>query len=187
MTNVLLLCGAALAIPVCGFAQSKATTSVSAGYDFRALAGDSGPNLPVGWLGELAFNVTPLLATVGQVSAHYKNIGAGNWASLYTFGGGLRLSSRSQNAAPFGQILLGTALLRSSSIAQLPPNHVGPAPFGLSGSGGSAMLQIGVGIELLGDAPIGLRVGGDYVLAGGEIGDMASFAVAVVVPLNTNR
>lgn len=188
LTNVLLLCGALLIAPMSGFAQNEVKTSVSAGYDFRALDGYGGPSLPVGWSGEVALNVTPFLATVGQVTGHYKNLGGSARASLYTLGGGLRLSSRNQRqAAPFAQVLLGTALLLSNSIAQLPPDHVGPVPFGLSGSGGSAMWQVGVGIELLRDAPIGLRVGGDYVLAGDEIGNMARFAVAVVVPLNTNR
>jgi hypothetical protein len=148
-TNVLLLCAVALVIPLSGFAQTEAKTSASAAYDFRALAGNGRPSLPVGWSGEIAFNVTPFLATLGQVSGHYKNLGGSARASLYTFGGGLRLSSRSQKAAPFAQMLIGTALLRSNSIAQLPENHVGPAPFGLSGSGGSAMLQVGVGVELL--------------------------------------
>ena|SRR5688572_30843029 len=184
-THVLLLCCIALITPTSGFAQGETKTSVSAGYDFRALA-HNGPSLPSGWFGDIAFNVTPFLATVGQVTGHYKNLGGDNWASLYTFAGGLRLSSRRQKAAPFAQMLLGTALLRSRSIAVL-ANHTGPVPFGVSGSGGSAVLQVGVGVELLRDAPIGVRVGGDYVVAGDEIGNMTRFAVAVVVPMKYGR
>lgn len=177
----------ALLTPAFAFAQNEAQASVSAGYDFRRVAGHGGASLPAGWFGEFALNMTPFLATVGQVTAHYKNVGAGNGVSLYTFGAGLRLSSRNQKAAPFAQLLVGTALLRSNSIAQLPPNHIGPTPFGLSGPGGSALLQVGIGVELLRDAPIGLRVGSDYVVAGDEIGNMTRFAIAVVVPLSRDR
>ena len=130
--------------------------------------------------------MTPFLAAVGQISTNYKSLGAGNWANLYTFGGGLRLSSRRQKAAPFAEILFGTAQLRSSSIAVL-ANDVGPAPFGLNGSHSSPMLQVGMGVELLRDAPIGLQVSGDYVVAGNDIGNMTRFAVAIVVPLGRDH
>lgn len=181
-TVVLLLCVLAVAMPAFTFAQNEPHASVSAGYDFRGLAGDRGANLPLGWFGEFAFNMTPFLAAVGQLSTNYKSLGAGNWANLYTFGGGLRLSSRRQKAAPFAEMLFGTAQLRSSSIAVL-ANGVEPVPLGVNGSHSSPMLQVGMGVELLQDAPIGFRVSGDYVVADNDIGNMTRFAVAIVVPL----
>jgi hypothetical protein len=183
VSRLVCLCVLTLVTPVSGFAQNDVKTSVSAGYDFRALDGSGSTSLPVGWSGEIALNVTSFLSTFGQLTGHYKSLGGSARASLYTLGGGLRLSLPSQKAAPFAQILLGTALLRSSSIAQLAPNHIGPVPFGLSRSRGSALAQVGVGVELLRDAPIGLRVGGDYVLAGDEIGNMRRLGVEIVVPL----
>ena len=184
MTNlkkILIYSALALLTPVPVFAQGEAKSEFSAGYDFLRLMGDSDQNLPSGWYGEIAWNATPMLATVGQITGHYQNLSG---AGLHTFGGGVRLSDPQSKAALFAHVLVGVALLSSSSAAVLPPNHVGPAPLGLRESGGSPFLQVGAGVNLMRNAPIGVRVGGDFVRAGDEIGNLVRLAVGVVVPFD---
>lgn len=178
MKEMFVLCAVALLMSVPGFAQDQPKSEFSAGYDSRRLTGDSRQNLPSGWYGEIAWNVAPKLATVGQITGHYQNLGP---ASLHTAGGGIRLSAQHAKAAPFAQVLVGVALLSSSSLAQLPPNHSGPVPLGLKGSGGSAFLQVGAGLSLMSDAPIGIRIHGDFVRAGDDIGNMLRLAAGLVV------
>ncbi len=176
-----VLCAVALLPSVPGFAQNEPKSEFAAGYDFRRLAGDSRQSLPSGWYGDIAWNVTPTLATVGQITGHYQNL---HGASLHTCGGGVRFSAAHPKAALFAQVLVGVALLSSNSTAVLPPNHLGPVPLGLRGSSGSALLQVGAGVNLMRDAPIGIRIGSDFVRTGDEIGNMLRLAVGIVVPFD---
>ena len=162
------------------FAQDGAKSEFSAGYDFLRLTGDAAQNLPSGWYGEIASNITPTWATVGQITGHYQNLDP---ASLHTFGGGLRFQAQHPPAAPFGQILIGLALLSSSSVASLPANHTGPVPLGLRGSSGSTFLQVGAGIDFMRHAPMGVRIRGDFMRIGDQIGNMFRLAGGIVVPL----
>lgn len=119
-----------------------------------------------------------MLATVGQITGHYQIL---DLASLHTFGAGVRLTAPHPKAAPFAQILVGLALLSSSSVVVLPANHVGPVPLGLRGSGGSALLQVEAGLDLMRDAPVGVRVRGGFVGADDDIGNMLRVAAGLVV------
>ena len=180
LKSILILCGVTLFTPVSASAQDEPKSEISAGYDFLRLADDSRQSLPSGWYGEIAWNVTPSLATFAQITGHY-NLRPG---SLHTFGGGLRFSAPYRKLAPFAEALAGVAILSSSSVAVLPPNHEGPVPLGLRDSGGGALLQAGAGVDLMRDAPIHVRVGGDFLHAGGDIGSIVRFAVGIVVPFN---
>ena len=171
----------AMLTSVPSFAQERPKAEFSAGYDFLRLTGDAAQNLPSGWYGEIASNVTPTWAVVGQITGHYQNLDPAN---LHTFGGGIRFQTQHPKAAPFGQMLVGLAVLSSNSTVSLPPNHTGPVRLGLRGSSGSAFLQVGAGIDLMRHSPIGVRVRGDFMRIGNEIGSMFRLAGGVVVPLS---
>lgn len=176
------VCAFALAtlMSVPGFAQERPKTEFSAGYDFLRLTGDAAQNLPSGWYGEIASSLSPTWAGVGQITGHYQNLDP---ARLHTFGGGIRFQTQHPKVAPFGQILIGVAALSSNSVVTLPANQTGPVRLGLRGSSTSAFLQLGAGLDLMRGSPIGIRVRGDFVRIGNDIGSMFRFAGGVVVPL----
>lgn len=171
----------AMLTSVPSFAQERPKTEFSAGYDFLRLTGDAAQNLPSGWYAEIASTMTPTWAAVGQITGHYQNLDPAN---LHTVGGGIRFQTQHPNAAPFGQILVGLAVLSSNSVVILPANHTGPVPLGLRGSSSSAFLQVGAGIDLMPHWPIGVRLRGDFMRIDNEIGNMFRFAGGVVVPLS---
>ncbi|HKY21620.1 MAG TPA: hypothetical protein VJM31_10400 [Vicinamibacterales bacterium] len=180
-TRVFVLCfSLAVLTSAPSFAQERPRVEVSAGYDFLRLTGDGAQNLPSGWYGELALKITPSVAAVAEMTGHYQNLDP---ATLHTIGGGIRFQSQHPQAAPFGQVSVGVAMLNSNSIVSLPPNHTGPAPLGLRGSRDSAFLQVGAGIDLLRDSPIGIRLRGDFMRIGNDIGNMFRLAAGVVVPI----
>ena len=182
MTRTNVVCFALVFLTsVSSVAQERPKSEFSAGYDLLRLTGDAAQKLPSGWYGEISSMMTPGWAAVGQVTGHYQNLDPAN---LHTFGVGMRFQTQHSNTAPFGQIVVGVAVLSSNSAVTLPANHTGPVPLGLRGSAGSAFLQVGAGIDLMRHLPIGIRVRGDVIRTGHEIGNMFRLAGGVVVPLD---
>jgi hypothetical protein len=163
------------------FAQDVPPVEVSGGYNFLQLTGEGSESLPAGWFGEVAGNLNRAIAVVGQITGNYKAVGVEGInvdLSIHTYGGGVRFLAGNSQVAPFGQMLLGVARVNASS------NASGLLPFDVSESANEAFLQLGGGINLMRDAPIGLRIGGDYVRVLGEDGgNVFRFAIGLTVPL----
>src|SRR5688500_11208231 len=75
LKKIVVVSAVALLISLPDHAYAQSRSEFSAGYDFLRLADDSRLNLPSGWYGEIAWNVTPIVATVGQMTGHYQNLG----------------------------------------------------------------------------------------------------------------
>jgi hypothetical protein len=144
----------------------------SAGYNYLYLTGEEdedGQSLPAGWYGEVSGNVTPMLAIVGQVTGNYKGIeedGEDFDISVHTYSGGLRFISRQGQANPFVHVLFGGLNFGVSDCDEC-GDKLG-------------MMQLGGGVNLLTQAPVGLRFGGDWIHAFGDNGGNAfRFAVGI--------
>jgi opacity protein-like surface antigen len=176
-----LLC-AAVAAPA---AAQTATTELSAGYQF---ARTPDLNLPLGWYVDVAGNVAPMFAVVGEVSGAYKSetIAVGTSSvdatvRLHTFMGGVRVGARTNpKVVPFGQVLLGAARVSGGVTAS------GPAVSVLAASDADTelALQVGGGVNLLPSGNFGVRLAADYrriFISGGGENDFRVGA-GVVIP-----
>ena len=168
------------------FAQDVPAAELSFGYNFLQVAGKDdvdGQSLPAGWYGEIAGNMGSAVAVVGQATGNYKTIGVQGVnvdVGIHTFGGGLRFIGRNQGAAPFGQVLIGVMRTSVSS------NVSGLLPFVVSDSSSSGFLQLGFGVNLMPGAPVGLRLGGDYIRVLGDENERANavrFGLGIVLPI----
>jgi outer membrane protein with beta-barrel domain len=174
---------AAIAAPA---AAQTATTALSAGYQFTRTPD---LNLPPGWYLDVAGNVAPMFAVVGEVSGAYKSetiaVGTSSveaTAKLHTFMGGVRVAARTNpKLVPFGQVLLGAARLSGGVTAS------GPATSVLAASDADTefALQIGGGVNLMTLGNVGVRLGADYrrifISDGGE--NEFRVAAGVVIPI----
>jgi hypothetical protein len=168
--------GVLLATAVPCMAQTP-KAEFSAGYNVMKFSDES---FPTGWYADVAANWGSNLALVGQVTGNYKkwDMEGGNVdGSFHTFGAGLRMLSRGANAAGFGHVLFGMSRVSaSSSVSELDVN--------VSSSQSDSFLQLGAGVNLMQQAPIGVRIGGDYfrmISHGGE--NVFRFAVGIVIPI----
>jgi outer membrane protein with beta-barrel domain len=176
-----LLC-AAVATPA---AAQTARTELSAGYQFTRTPD---LNLPPGWYIDVAGNVAPMFAIVGEVSGAYKSesIAVGTSSvdatvRLHTFMGGVRVAARtSPRVVPFGQVLLGAARLSGGVTAS------GPATSVLAATDADTefALQFGGGVNLMMSRNFGVRLGADYrrifISDGGE--NEFRLGAGVVIP-----
>jgi hypothetical protein len=177
VTRVAILAGLMLAATQSAWAQDAPKAELAVGYNMLKPTGEGSEAYPAGWFGEIAGNVSRSVAIVGQVTGNYKGMtsqGVDVDTSIMTFAGGVRVSGRSSAASPFGQVLFG--IVRdsvSSSIAGLD----------ISESSNEGLLQVGAGVNLMPEAAIGIRVGGDYLrVLGDEGGNAFRFSVGIVVP-----
>jgi Outer membrane protein beta-barrel domain len=167
-------------------AAQTATTALSAGYQFTRTPD---LNLPPGWYVDVAGNVAPMFAVVGEVSGAYKSetIAVGTSSvdatvRLHTFMGGVRVAARTNpKLVPFGQVLLGAARLSGGVTAS------GPATSVLAASDADTefALQIGGGVNLMTLGNVGVRLGADYrrifISDGGE--NEFRLVAGVVIPI----
>jgi hypothetical protein len=181
VSKIVVFSTLALVMSVPCFAQDVPPAELSFGYSFLQVAGEDGESLPAGWYGEVAGNLGAAVALIGQVHGNYKSIGIQGLnvdVDVHTIGGGLRFLGRSRGAAPFAQVLFGVARTDASS------NVSGLLPFVVSESNRDPFLQIGGGVNLMPGAPIGLRLGGDYLRVLNDEGANAfRFNLGIVVPL----
>jgi opacity protein-like surface antigen len=176
-----LLC-AVVAAPA---AAQTAAAELSAGYQFTRTPD---LNLPLGWYVDVAGNVAPMFAVVGEVSGAYKSetIAVGTSSvdatlRLHTFMGGVRVAARTNpRVVPFGQVLVGAARLSGGATAS------GPAISVLSATDSDTefALQIGGGVNLMTSGSVGVRLGADYrrifISDGGE--NEFRLVAGVVIP-----
>ena len=179
--TIVVSCVVSVVMSVPCMAQDVPAAEFSAGYNLLQLSGDGSETFPAGWYGELAGNFGSMLALVGQATGNYKGIAAARTTvdvSIHTFGGGVRLLARGEQATGFGHVLFGMAHTNFSS------NASGLLPFDVGDSQNDAFLQVGAGFNLLPNASVGVRVGGDYVriLSNGGA-NVFRLAAGVVVPL----
>jgi opacity protein-like surface antigen len=163
-----------------------ATTELSAGYQFTRTPD---LNLPLGWYVDVAGNVAPMFAVVGEVSGSYKSetisLGTSSvdaTARLHTFMGGVRVAARTNpKLVPFGQVLFGAARLSGGVTAS------GPAVSVLAATDADTefALQIGGGMSLMTSGNVGVRLGADYrrvfISGGGE--NEFRLVAGVVIPI----
>jgi Outer membrane protein beta-barrel domain len=180
------LAGALSAVIAAPAAAQTATTGLSAGYQFTRTPD---LNLPPGWYVDVAGNVAPMFAVVGEVSGAYKSetIAVGTSSvdatvRLHTFMGGVRVAARTNpKVVPFGQVLLGAARLSGGVTAS------GPATSVLAASDADTefALQIGGGVNLMTSGNFGVRLGADYrrifISDGGE--NEFRLVAGVVIPI----
>ena len=158
-------------------AQSTPPVEFSAGYNYLQLSGDEGEDgesVPVGWYGEVSGNVTPMLAIVGQVTGNYMGFEEDGFEadfSIHTFAAGLRVLGRGAQANPFAHVLFGGARTSFSFEGDDDCDDC---------SDTSSMMQLGGGVNLFTQAPVGLRLGADWIHAFGDNGGNAfRFAVGI--------
>jgi opacity protein-like surface antigen len=186
VTALTALVCALSAVAAAPAAAQTATTELSAGYQFTRTPD---LNLPLGWYVDVAGNVAPMFAIVGEVSGAYKSetIAVGTSSvdatvRLHTFMGGVRVAARTNpKAVPFGQVLLGAARLSGAVTAS------GPAVSVLAATDADTefALQIGGGVNLMTSGSFGVRLGADYrrifISGGGE--NEFRLVAGVVIPI----
>jgi hypothetical protein len=167
-------------------AAQTAPAELSAGYQFTRTPD---VNLPLGWYVDVAGNVAPMFAVVGEVSGAYKSetIAVGTSSvdatiRLHTFMGGVRVAARGNpKVVPFGQVLLGAARLSGGVSASGPAISTVAA----SDSDTEFALQIGGGVNVLTSGHVGVRLGADYrrifISDGGE--NEFRLVAGVVIPI----
>jgi hypothetical protein len=167
-----LACGLSVVAATPAAAQT-ASAELSAGYQFTR---SPDLNLPLGWYVDVAGNVAPMFAVVGEVSGAYKSesitVGTSSVDAnvrLHTFMGGVRVAARTNpRVVPFGQVLLGAARLSGGVTAS------GPATSVLAASDADTefAVQVGGAVDLITSGNIGVRLGADYrrifISGGGE-------------------
>jgi opacity protein-like surface antigen len=183
--SIALACALSAVITAPAAAQT-ATTELSAGYQFTRTPD---LNLPLSWYVDVAGNVAPMFAVVGEVSGAYKTetmtVGTSSvdaTVRLHTFMGGVRLAARTNpKAVPFGQVLLGAARVSGGVTAS------GPAVSVIAASDADTefALQIGGGVNLMASRNFGVRLGADYrrifISDGGE--NEFRLVAGVVIPI----
>jgi Outer membrane protein beta-barrel domain len=167
----------------------EAHVELSGGYQLISLEpGHDTQTLRTGWYGDLAGNLTRVLAIVGQVGGNYRSrdvLGNDLRFSMHEFMGGIR-ASRTANTTvvPFGQVLAGPVRANLSLMGE----GVSVTKFAL---------QFGGGVNWRLTQRIGIRVGADYLrifngqegrdigdLSGGDRGEHAlRFVAGAVLPL----
>ena len=153
-------------------AQNMPVVGFSAGYNYLYLSGDDGEDgesMPVGWYAEVSGHVAPMLSLVGHVTGNYKSFDEDDFEtdvdfSLHTFTGGVRFTGAGAQANPFAHVLFGGVRSKFSS-------EVGGAD--VSESTTDPVMFLGGGVNLMPGAPVGLRLGADYIRGFGDSGGNA--------------
>jgi hypothetical protein len=180
----------ALACALCAGAATPAlaqtpAAELSAGYQFTRTPD---LNLPLGWYVDVAGNVAPMFAIVGEVSGAYKSetmsVGTSSidaTVRLHTFMGGVRVAAHSNaKAVPFGQVLVGAARLSGGVTASGPATSV----LAVGAADTEFALQLGGGVNLMTSENLGVRVGADYrrIFISGEGENEFRVVAGVVIP-----
>lgn len=185
------LLAALLCLVVVGFARPAAAqgtpkAEIAGGYNYiqaKSSGDDEWTKFKNGWFADVAGNVTDVVSIVGQVTGNYKTFedpGGDFKLKLHTYMFGVRGSSAGR-VRGFGQFLVGGANLKGSEGT-------------FSASETDLAFQVGGGVNVMGSAPVGLRVGIDYlrimakddglVLEAEDVNGFR-FSVGVVVPIGS--
>jgi len=195
--RTLLCIVAVLGCSAASQAQTAPRAEFSAGWRLLNIpdaVGTESETMPLGWYADVAGNLTPTLAVVGEVGGNYKNfndvlaelganVNVDVNVNVHTFMGGVRFSAR-QNPAftPYVQALFGLARAKSDFEGQVTVagrtisinESMSDSEFAFDADGG-------VNFKLS-DA-LALRVGAGYLRVGGSDGGNAfRFGAGVVIP-----
>jgi opacity protein-like surface antigen len=185
VTALTALACALCAVVAAPAAAQTAATELSGGYQFTRTPD---LNLPPGWYVDVAGNVAPMFAIVGEVAGAYKSetmaVGTSSvdaTVNLHTFMGGVRVAARTHpKVVPFGQVLLGAARVSGGVTASGPVSVIEATD-----SDTRFALQIGGGVNLMTSGNFGVRLGVDYrrifVSDAGE--NEFRVAAGVVIPI----
>jgi opacity protein-like surface antigen len=185
VTALTALACALCAVVAAPAAAQTAATELSGGYQFTRTPD---LNLPPGWYVDVAGNVAPMFAIVGEVAGAYKSetmaVGTSSvdaTVNLHTFMGGVRVAARTHpKVIPFGQVLLGAARVSGGVTASGPVSVIEATD-----SDTRFALQIGGGVNLMTSGNFGVRLGVDYrrifVSDAGE--NEFRVAAGVVIPI----
>lgn len=193
-----LLCIVALlGFSVSSHAQTVPSAEFSAGWRLLNIpdaVGTESETLPLGWYADVAGNLTPTFAVVGEVGGNYKNfddvlaelganVNVDVNVNVHTFMGGVRFSAR-QNPAftPYVQALFGLAHAKTDVEGEV---TVAGRTISLNESMSDSEFAFdadgGVNIRL--SDGLALRVGAGYLRVGTSDGGNAfRFGAGVVIP-----
>ena len=178
-------------------AQTTPRAEFSAGWRLLNIPdaiGTESETMPLGWYADVAGNLTPMFAVVGEVGGNYKNfsdvlaelganVNVDVNVNVHTFMGGVRFSAR-QNPAftPYVQALFGLAHAKTDVEGQV---TVAGRTISLNESMSDSEFAFdadgGVNFRL-GDS-LALRVGAGYLRVGTSDGGNAfRFGAGVVIP-----
>ena len=193
-----LLCTVAvLGFSASSHAQTAPRAEFSAGWRLLNIpdaVGTESETMPLGWYADVAGNLTPMFAVVGEVGGNYKNfddvlaelganVNVDVNVSVHTFMGGVRFTARQNQAfTPYVQALFGLAHAKSDVEGQVTVagrtisinESMSDSEFAFDADGGVNFR--------LSDA-LALRVGAGYLRVGGSDGGNAfRFGAGVVIP-----
>jgi hypothetical protein len=195
--RTLLCIAAVLGFSASSHAQTAPRAEFSAGWRLLNIpdaVGTESETLPLGWYADVAGNLTPMFAVVGEVGGNYKNfndvlaelgtnVNVDVNVNVHTFMGGVRFSAR-QNPAftPYVQALFGLAHAKTDVEGQV---TVAGRTISLNESMSDSEFAFdadgGVNIRLS-DA-LAVRVGAGYLRVGTSDGGNAfRFSAGVVIP-----
>jgi hypothetical protein len=195
--RALLCIVAVLGFSASSHAQTGPSAEFSAGWRLLNIPdaiGTESETLPLGWYADVAGNLTPTFAVVGEVGGNYKsfndvlaelgaNVNVDANVNVHTFMGGVRFSAR-QNPAftPYVQALFGLAHAKTDVEGRV---TVGSQTISINQSMSDNEFAFdvdgGVGFKLS-DA-LALRVGAGYLRVGTSDGGNAfRFGAGVVIP-----
>lgn len=195
--RTLLCIAAVLGFSASSRAQTAPRAEFSAGWRLLNIpdaVGTESETLPLGWYADVAGNLTPMFAVVGEVGGNYKNfndvlaelgtnVNVDVNVNVHTFMGGVRFSAR-QNPAftPYVQALFGLAHAKTDVEGQV---TVAGRTISLNESMSDSEFAFdadgGVNIRLS-DA-LAVRVGAGYLRVGTSDGGNAfRFSAGVVIP-----
>src|SRR5262245_36534653 len=195
--RTLLCIVAVLGFSVSSQAQTAPGAEFSAGWRLLNIpdaVGTESETMPLGWYADVAGNLTPMFAVVGEVGGNYKNfsdvlaelganVNVDVNVNVHTFMGGVRFSAR-QNPAftPYVQALFGLAHAKTDVEGQV---TVAGRTISLNESMSDSEFAFdadgGVNFRL-GDS-LALRVGAGYLRVGTSDGGNAfRFGAGVVIP-----
>ena len=195
--RTLLCIVAVLGFSASSHAQTAPPAEFSAGWRLLNIpdaVGTESETMPLGWYADVAGNLTPMFAVVGEVGGNYKNfndvlaelganVNVDVNVNVHTFMGGVRFSAR-QNPAftPYVQALFGLAHAKTDVEGQV---TVAGRTISLNESMSDSEFAFdadgGVNFRL-GDA-LALRVGAGYLRVGTSDGGNAfRFGAGVVIP-----
>jgi opacity protein-like surface antigen len=184
-----------VALPVSSAAQDTPRAEFSAGWRMLQAMnfdGETDETFPAGWYADIAFNVTNVVALVGDVGGVYKSfeesfteggIRADATASvkIHTFMGGVRFNARpNPRVTPFAQALFGLA--RADARIEVTSTVPG-FDFDESEGENEFAFEAGGGVNLMLTDAIGIRAYGSYIRIGAEDGGNGlRFGAGLVFP-----
>ena len=190
-------------VPILGFAasshaQTAPRAEFSAGWRLLNIpdagVGSESETMPLGWYADVAGNLTPMFAVVGEVGGNYKNfddvlaqlganVNVDVNVNVHTFMGGVRFSAR-QNPAftPYVQALFGLARAKSDVEGEV--TVAGRTiPINESMSDSEFAFDVDGGVNFRLSDALALRVGAGYLRVGTSDGGNAfRFGAGVVIP-----